>query len=257
MAGTPDPWETTTGLLEEFDFEAKDGWFGFDDTYNEGKSLLFKLRGIATIDGEIEDDEHVLRYGCGDGWQDAKGGDEAKHKAGANQFNNKTAMGYLIDRFKELGAVDMLRERGKPTQAATFAGLNMHMKREAVNTFTPKGQTEAVTQYVTLPTEILEAVKATKAKASSARSRRAKKDEDEEEEEEAPKPTRTRKPRAKKKTLRDEVVEFAADFDSHEDFVSAVFDPDEFDKAEEAEEDEELAEEILDAESELWEESRS
>lgn len=257
---TQDPWETTTGLLESFDFEIKDGWFGFDDEYNDGKSLLFKARGIATIDGEIEDDEHVIRFTCGDGWEDTKGGEEARHRAGATQFNARSGMGYLINRFKELGLVDVLRDRGTPTQAKTFAGLKLHMEREAVNVFTPKGQTEPVTQYVTLPTAILDDIaapaKASKAKASTKRSSRAKaSDDDEEEEAPAPKAKRGRKPKVR--DLREEVIEFASEFEDHGEFVNAVFDPEEFERAEEAEGDEELAEEILDPDGELWEESQA
>ena len=263
-----DPWDVSSGLLDDFDFVVKEAWFGTNEKIGEGKRMLLTLRGDAFKDGELAEEEYDLIYTVGDAWEEVGGGASVKNRGGQQMFNENSAIGRLIKSFRDLGedALNELRSRGNPTDASTWEGLAFHVKRQDFGSFTPKGETEPRKIEVPVATAILDpedvggapakpkrasrGASKTAAKPATRSRSRAKASDDEDE---APaKPTRRRKT----KDLRAEVVEFAAEFEEHEDFVAAVFDADEFPRAEEAEADEELSEEILDPESELWEESR-
>lgn len=266
-------WETESGLLDDFDFTIEEAWFGKNPKIGDGNVLLLNLRGVAEQDGEVVDDEHLLLYSCGDGWEAGKGGEEAVHNAGKVRFNKSSNMGRLIDAMVELGdeAMEEIKARGQATEAATWVGLRLHIERKEFSYFNRRSN-EQVTFEVPLPTDFLGTVDddepkkpAKKSGSKAAAKPRTRKAKDADEGEEKPAPKR-RRSKAKKEEPEDEgddlraaVIAFAAEYeeDDHGSFVEDVFDADEFDRAEDLQADEELSNEVLDEDSELWEEAHS
>jgi hypothetical protein len=254
-------WQTESGLLDKFQIDIEEAWFGKDEKF--GDNLIFNLRGPAIQEGEVVDEEHTLKYSCGDGWEARKGGQEASHKAGKTSFNKSSNMGKLIDSLVGQGdeILEELQSRGEAYEAATWIGLSLFIEREAFS-YTDRNTKETRTYEVPLVTDYLGVVEGEDekpAKKAPARARKAKS----EDAEETPKP-RARRTRKKKEEepevdLRAELVALAGEFDDdddgHQGFVEAAFDPDEFDHAEALQADEELSNEVLDMESDLWAEA--
>lgn len=261
-------WKTSSGLLDDFDFTIEEAWFGTNEKF--GDQVLLNLRGEAEqeVEGEIVvvDDEHLLLYSCGDGWEAAKGGREATHGAGKTTFTNQSNMGRLIDALVGLGSevLEELEGRGETYEADTWEGLKLHIERKQFS-FRNRETQEQVNYEVPLPTDYLGTVeieeeekpkkkpkskgkssRASKAKGkgkSGSKSKSKKKDEEETEEE-------------TDSDLREAIVEFATDYEDHADFVEEVFDSEFFDRAEELQEDEELSEDALDEEGSIWVEAQ-
>lgn len=260
-------WKTGSGLLDDFDFSIEEAWFGTHEKY--GDTVLLNLRGIAEqdVDGNIEvvDDEQVLLFSCGDGWEVAKGGTLATHSAGKDTFINNSNMGRLINAVVGLGdeVLEEMQGRGETYEADTWVGLKFHIERKQF-TFKDRQTGEATTYEVPLPTDFLgtfepEGEEKPKAKPTARTRGKAKAEpepeaDEAEAEEEAPKPRR----RGKKANtaLRDAVIAFASEYEDHADFVEEVFDPEEFDQAEALQGDEELSADVLDEDGSVWQKSR-
>jgi hypothetical protein len=119
------PWDTDSGLMDDFDFTITKASFGYRDVYMNGEALLHIWEGESP-DG----DPGEILWSCGEGWESAKQGAEASH-AKRERFVKSSWYGRLIDRaIKELG-VDMA-SRGNPTQAKVWEGLSFHLQREKV-----------------------------------------------------------------------------------------------------------------------------
>lgn len=263
-------WKTSSGLLDDFDLTIEEAWFGTNEKF--GDQVLLNLRGYAEqmVDGEkvVVDDEHLLLYSCGDGWEAAKGGREAVHGAGKTTFTNQSNMGRLIDAIVGLGedVTGELASRGDTFEADTWEGLKFHIERKKFS-FRNRETQEMVEYEVPLPTDYLgteeieeeeEKPKAKpktrgkskakggskgKGKAKPKTRAKAKKEEPEEEEDEGD-------------DLREAIVAFASDYEDHSDFVEDIFDKDEFDRAGELQEDEELSEDVLDEDGTVWTEAQ-
>lgn len=251
-------WETETGLLDKFEIEVEEAWFGKDEKF--GDNLVFNLRGPAIQDGEVVDEEHTLKYSCGDGWEARKGGQEASHKAGKTSFNKSANMGKLIDSLVAQGdeVLEELQTRGEAYEAKTWIGLRLFIEREQFS-YTDRNTKETRTYEVPLVSDYLGVVEDEKPKASAKAPAkpRTRKTKSEEATEETPKPrARRRKKEEPEVDLRAELVTLAGEFedddDGHQGFVEAAFDPDEFEHAEALQADEELSNEVLDMESDLW-----
>lgn len=275
MAPPTGAWKTTSGLLDDFDFTIEEAWFGTNEKF--GDSVLLNLRGVAEqmVDGDMEvvDEEHTLLYSVGDGWEVQKGGRSVAHQAGKTTFVNSTNMGRLIDALVSLdGAVDVLQERGQPTDADTWEGLKLHIERKQFS-YRDRNTREQVSYEVPLPVDFLGVIEGEEdeapakkapakkgaAKAPAKRTPRTKAEPEVEEEEpveeEPKKAPAKRAPRKKSNTaLRAAIVATGAeyDFEGHSDFVDFIFDPEQFDQAEALQNDEELSAEALDEDSALW-----
>lgn len=260
-------WKTSSGLLDDFDFSIEEAWFGTNEKF--GDAVLLNLRGIAEqmVEGEmaVVDDEHVLLYSCGEGWEAAKGGREATHGAGKTTFTNNSNMGRLIDAIVALGG-DVLEElgtRGESYEADTWEGLKFHIERKTF-TFRNRETGENVSYEVPLPTDYLgtfdvEEEEAPKKKApsrgkgkGSARGSKAGSKATPKRKPSRSKAKAKAEPEEEENDLRDAVIEFGAEYEDHATFVEEVFDPDVFDRAEELQEDEELSEDVLDEDGSVW-----
>lgn len=149
-------WETeesSGGLLDDFDFTIERAEFSTDTRYRNGEVLLLKFFGTGTTaDGAFPETE--LFYSCGEGWASFDGGRTAQHEGGKVSFKKNTNIGRLIDRMVELGMAQVLVSHGQPTEAAAYEGLRIHVKRETL-TFPGRGDREAVSFEIALPTAYL------------------------------------------------------------------------------------------------------
>jgi hypothetical protein len=262
-------FETTSGLLDEYEMTLSEVWFGKDPNYQEGKATLFIIRGEAELDGEVVDDEKQVFYSLGDGWEPDNDGDSAAHNAGKTQFNASSNMGKFIAAVVETGkdAIAELESRGTEAfEASTWQGLRFLFHRKRF-TFKDRVTGEEREYHVELPVEFLgaegsggkkKAAAKPAAKSTARRTRKAPAKDDEGAEEAAPaRRRRTTKPKVDAK-LRAAVVEFAAEWEDHADFMNAVLDADEFDQADalQESENEELLNDILDESGSVWTESR-
>lgn len=144
-------WETSSGLVDEYDGKITEAWFEFDDNYNSGETLVFKL-SIQTDDPELGDGGTVTEmYPCGRGWEAGAKGASAHHESGkARKFNKQSGMGLLIDYTVDcLG--DDVAKLGQPNDAETWVGLAGTFTR-VERKFTIDGQ--EVTSARMLPSEL-------------------------------------------------------------------------------------------------------
>lgn len=269
-----DAWKTGSGLLDEYEMTLDEVWFGKDKNYQDGKALLFRIRGEAIVDGEVVDEEKENFYSVGDGWDTDDGGETASHGSGKNTVNKNSNFGKFIDAVVAQGddVLKVIAERGDPTEAATWQGLTFRFERKEYQ-YTDRKTGEKREYGVELPVEFLgdtneeEAPKkkapAKKAKKSASKTKAKAKaepaDDEDEAEEEAPKKSRRKSKKAEtndNSALRAVVVAFAEEYEDHADFMADVLDPDEFDQAEELQADEELLNDVLDEDGEIWTESR-
>ena len=269
----PEPsgsWKTGSGLLDDFDFTIEEAWFGTNEKF--GDAVLLNLRGIAEEEDEdgnlvVTDDEHTLLYSTGDGWEVAKGGREATHAAGKTTFVKNTNMGRLIDAVVGLGGevIDEMSGRGDTFEADTWENLRFHIERKQFS-YRDRETEEKISYEVPLPVDFLGIFEPEekkdkpkdKGKGKKGGSTRGSgsKGKAKEKEEDKPKGKGKGKGKGKKKSLRDEVVEFASEYEDHASFLEEVFDPDEFKRAEELQEDEELSANVLDEDGDVWVESQ-
>ena len=239
-------WDTESGLLDDFDFEVEEAWFGEDEEAdsNDGRVFLF-LRGTATDDDGEEHEEHRERYSTGKNWEAVDDGAEAENATGKNRFNENAGLGRLINALVGLGDAEaaFLSKRGQAYEAATFDGLEMHMNSKLVSKWQNDDQVgtdEWNTWTLTLPTELTmpkpKKAKGGKGKASRSATKKVKKT--------ASKPS----------GLQAEIIEFAKQFkeDEHDEFVDQVLDEDVFENANKIMDDDELHAEVLDPDSDLW-----
>lgn len=276
-----DSWETTSGLIDEYILTLEEVWFSKPPNYMEGKQTVLQVRGEAVDpedEDEVLDDEKENFYSLGDGWEPDDGGESATHGAGKTKLNENSSMGKLIRAVVGLGddVIAELKSRGETTEASTWRGLRFRFERTEFK-FKDRKTGEEREYFVDLPVEFLgidedvdtgkktkpksKTKTSTKTSGKSSGTRRTKKSEDEEEASEAPKRRRRKaepkdEPEEADDDLRDEVIQFAAQWEDHDAFMETVLDPDEFDRAEDVQGDEELLNEVLDPDSDLWAASR-
>jgi len=238
-------WDTESGLLDNYDFEVEEAWFGEDEEADsdDGRIFLF-IRGAAVDEEGEEYDEHRERYSTGKNWEVVEDGAEIENASGKKRFNENAGLGRLINALVALGddEAEFLASRGETYEASTFEGLKLHMEGRVVSKWTNDDGDE-VEWRLNLPTSIKMKAKkkTTKAKGGKGKAKRS-----------------TAKKKTSKKGadsgLRAEIATFAEQFDEeeHDEFVDQVLDPDVFDNADSITDDDELHAEVLDPDSDLW-----
>jgi hypothetical protein len=145
---TVDPWSTddSSGLLTNFVGKVRESYFATDPQYNMGRSLRLCLElDVLESDEDSEVAEVTVKYPCGKDWRSDDGGKTASHPAGAKKrFHSSSLLGKFVDSCTGKlqhygdnatmaatgekpevgldGAVDFLRARGNPQDAAIYAG---------------------------------------------------------------------------------------------------------------------------------------
>lgn len=136
-------YETTSGLVDDFDLEIVDAWFATDSRYNNGQTsmLFWKVNPLSNVDDSVPPEfwDGGIRFACGKDWESSDGGKTVAHPGGTKKFNAQSAYGMLINRAVELGAGDVLKAKGPTQDASIWPGLRFHMKREEYS-FNIKGE---------------------------------------------------------------------------------------------------------------------
>lgn len=124
-----DPWGTDTGLASQFNGWIKDPSFGFIEEYQGGDALLF----TAMLVDEEGEDVRTIGYSIGRDWEANDDGSEVEHPT-KTRFIKSTRYGGFIERAKELGADEVLAQRGPPTEAVVWEGLGFYWDNESLPT---------------------------------------------------------------------------------------------------------------------------
>lgn len=235
-------WGTESSLPEHIKFDVKSAWFGPNEESDfDPDKLHLWLEGDQTdLDSGTEEEDATLRYGIGSGWEVVEEGAEVEHESGraGKMFNESSGIGKVIAAMVKCdGAMDLLADRPDPRVAANWVGLTFEMQRVVGWKFTPEGEDEERTINISVPVAVSETKAAKKGAKKGSKKAPAKK--------------------KKVDDLREAVVEFASDFSKHSDFVAAVQDEDQFARADEVEEDDDLLVEVLDKKSALWKEAQA
>ncbi len=226
-------WDTSTGLLESFQLEINETWFGTNDKYNQGKTLLLNLKGAASVDGDVVDPEYQLMLSCGDKWTAASGGASAVNTAGSEMFNEQSAVGRLIDGIKELDAsvLKIMQGRGESFEADTWNNLVIDFERRQTGSFKDRETGETRDIYTYIPLAVVEGgtlpgtADVTDAPATGQPSPNAG---------------------VSDKALRVLLNGLAKKSDDNDAFVAAALDPEVFQKAGQLEANEELLDAVID-----------
>ena len=135
-----DAWGTETGLVDNFVLRVDESWFATDARYNNGETLLLNWKGktdqpIGT-DGETE---FTASFPVGGGWVSNDGGETAVSEKGRAKFNSSSIYGRIVDSAIAdkgdggLGLGNIVKGRGRPTQAKIWTGLTFRMKQVEFN----------------------------------------------------------------------------------------------------------------------------
>ncbi len=125
-------WQTETGLPNDVDAWISKPRFGFKEEYQtavqvtdkEAKGLMF-LVDLVDEKGELIGQQG---WSVGSGWVESEDGEVITHPNRANVVGS-SLYGQLQKRVTDELAVDM-DERGKPTEAKSWAGLGFHWMLE-------------------------------------------------------------------------------------------------------------------------------
>ena len=126
-----DAYSFTDGLVTEYQGKITDAYFTYDDSYNDGESLLLKLE-IQTDNPELGDGGAVIeQYPVGKGWETTDKGKSASREDGKPRaLNRNSGVAVLVTSAIEAGAASELKSRGIPTEAAIWPGLEFTFARK-------------------------------------------------------------------------------------------------------------------------------
>lgn len=135
-----DDWGTDSGLVTDFVLRVDEAFFATDARYNGGETLLLNFKGKTDKPiGQDGENEYTVSYPCGSGWVSNDGGESAVSEKGASKFNNQSIMGKIVTSVmtpKSEGGLDimnLLKSRGRPTQAKTWKGLTFRFETVEFN----------------------------------------------------------------------------------------------------------------------------
>jgi len=127
-----DPWQPESGNLTNYEGTVREAYFGSDPAYNQGqtKFLILKMDTDAP-----EKPEHEERYNLPPDWETWDGGKTVQHKSedATKTFNMNSQVGQLVTKIIANcpEAIDVLRERGKMTEAGVWVGLRFFFEETA------------------------------------------------------------------------------------------------------------------------------
>ncbi len=122
-------WETEAGLPDDFDFWVIRSEFGYLAEYSDAQGNPLPL---LIWHGESDEGfEGPVTFSLGRGWEPSRDGRTVTNvEKKKRRFTRTSMMGRLIDRIKELGALDAVASRGPATDAKIWEGTGWHLKRE-------------------------------------------------------------------------------------------------------------------------------
>ncbi len=183
---TKDPWETGTGMADDFDGWISEPYFGVDERYAGGAATLF----CATLIDETGEPVTTIKYSVGEDWEPDGSGAEITHPTKA-QINQNARFGRFIDRLVkpkterapkirtvtspagkenglDLGSVLRSNGGGTPLKANTFEGLGFHWNLHKMETMGKDEKGDVIYKDTLLPVEYKGLWKGQGAKAATA-----------------------------------------------------------------------------------------
>jgi len=124
-------WELESGLPDDFDFWITSSAFGYLAEYTDVQGNPVPL--LIWYGESDEGFEGPVTFSLGKGWEPSRDGKTVTNPAKSRKTFVKTSMvGRLIERSKELGALETISERGPATDASVWEGIGFHLKREDI-----------------------------------------------------------------------------------------------------------------------------
>jgi hypothetical protein len=151
MTDNTEAWGTEA-QTREYTGKIVDAQFGYDERFGGGQKLLLLL--------DIETDHGYTRHDIittGDGWTTKDKGATAVYEGDKpkTQFGKGSNMGKFVDAVLAIdGALDVLKTRGTPTEAATWQGLTFYWE-EFPYTFKDRDTGLDVQRTRMLPTQLI------------------------------------------------------------------------------------------------------
>jgi hypothetical protein len=152
---TRESYETESGLLSDYVGEVTDAWFGTGEKFGNTQ-LFLKQTTDSTSTPEITE-----KLTTGNQWASYDGGKTVENTEYPDKvkFNKNSRMGQFIDRLGQLGAFDVMMERGPTQAAATYIGLRLRWesvsKEYTMDDPDNPGKKKSGTSNYNLPVEFL------------------------------------------------------------------------------------------------------
>lgn len=131
-------WETSSGLLDEYEGTVAEAWFDTDLDYQNGEALLLHWQVTDIVADGAAHDEITEKFSVGAGWSAVDNKQRAEKEYGDSDFNENSKYGRIIDRVATNegafeGALDVVAERGDEKDATVWEGLRFRFARETVD----------------------------------------------------------------------------------------------------------------------------
>lgn len=144
-------WETTRGLITDYDGTVTGARFKFDPRYQDGTVLLLEW-DIAT--GLPDQPSVTERFSCGNGWTTTDGA-TAQRSDNGDKFQKSSIYGHIIETAKgDANALAMLQQRGDPTNANIWVGTKWRFEEVELQ-FGKGSDGQPITSTRVMPVEFL------------------------------------------------------------------------------------------------------
>lgn len=161
MSDQFDPFQTSSGLKDDYDGVIVDAWFAKDASAKG--DLASRLQWFVVIQPDDQEAVEEVRYPCGNEWETYDGGGTADHPKGDRQlFNKATKYGRFVTAAMNSGAEDQIRARfaedgQTPRHAQWLTGYKFHFARENEDKSfkNEQGETVQYTDTTLLPRKFL------------------------------------------------------------------------------------------------------
>lgn len=128
-----DPYSLSSGLIDDFDATISEAYFGYDEKYNDGSTVLLILE--CTTD-DLDRPTETLKLSTGTGWViENQGRNIVSENGKPRSFNKNSVVGGFLASALNVGAGELMRSKGTPMEAATWRGLSFHFNRVMVAGF--------------------------------------------------------------------------------------------------------------------------
>jgi hypothetical protein len=236
-------WDTreSTGLLHDVDVWVEKAYFGTDAGYDNGDTLVLIMEGTK-VGPEVDPEDNTFRqfFSTGSKWEGRDNGKTAIHADGSEEFHASCAYARFFEAFMELSddANKVIRKRGFPDEAKIWVGLGFHLERMKFDYGPPIGERDVLVPTAYLGDNGLD--------DNYAQSNQLDLSDDKPKKQTAAQKAKAAKIKAKSNGRQAELIEFAAEFESHDEFLTAAYD-----KWDEIEDFEEFAD-LIDENGTIW-----
>ena len=239
-----------SGLLDDYTLPVSEAWFGLDDeSERESDQIYLFIRGDASVDGKVVEEQYRERYSIGSGWEVADEGRTIEHGSGKHKPKRNSSHGrlvgaivHLFDENDDMATLETLADESGTNTAEFWESLTFAMERKAMKPFM---NDDGEMQEWELPLPIKVVLTKPKKKGGGKKSGSSKAKGGSKAKDKA-----TIDPEVK---LRKRLVKLAATFDEddHDEFATAAIEK----YGDKLEAFDELHADVLDDDGDVWEEA--